>query len=65
MLFEPSLGLRVLDLFKGIGRTRPVVAHWPGEADDGAAWHAVPGHPEYAREALAGAAVVWAELELR
>lgn len=47
ILFEPSLSLDPLTLFRQAGRRKPVVALWPGEFKDGILTYAVPDHRHY------------------
>jgi hypothetical protein len=46
LLFDQSLRLDPLDLLKRNGRTRRVVAAWPGELSNNRLAYATMGHPE-------------------
>ena len=47
LLFEPSLKLDPLQLFRGIGRRGMVIVMWPGEFDGSNLSYAVPEHRNY------------------
>jgi predicted AAA+ superfamily ATPase len=54
LLFDQSLRLDTLDLLKRNGRTRCVVAAWPGEFNNSRITYATLGHPERRDHAIDG-----------
>lgn len=47
LMFEPSLELEPLRLFREASRQTPLVILWPGQSKDGILSYAVPVHPHY------------------
>ena len=47
LLFEPSLNLNPLELFRGIGRRDKLIVMWPGEFDGSNLSYGVPEHRNY------------------
>lgn len=58
LLFDPSLRLNPLSSLRMLSRHRVVVAAWPGSTDGVYLTYALPGHPEYRRDALDGVLVL-------
>ena len=57
-LFDPSLQANPLELLKALGKTKVVVASWPGYVEGHHLIYAKPGHPEHRRYDVDGLLIV-------
>lgn len=59
ILFESSLKLQPFDILKNLSRRKTVLVAWRYELKDGYLVYAQPGHPEYRKEMIADATIIY------